>query len=520
MLKMTNDKIAWKKWFAATGKAAAKAAGAIGWNPAEYSDTTTYQAAIKTTGNTPKVSDMFSWWSGWLMKELVDAGMLADVSSIWEKQGDAYSSGRRATRSRSTASSTACRSTSPTGSRSTTSTRSRSTRSTCRRRGTSSPARARSSRRRRSPRWAATIDGRWPGFVYFQELMVRKDPALYTALMEGKAKYTDAGVVDVMNMWGDMIKKGYFSDPSAITIGSGANNFPPSFKQGKIAMVTWGTWFEPTLEAAGIKGGDDYGAFMTPNIDDSAGDNLIFETAPWCVAAKRQAQGRRDQGDRVVRLQGRPGVVDQGPPGFTSPRSDVPSANPVDKEIDETIQSGDYKLLNRYWEATPHDIVEVAVDQFVQVHAQARRPDAEPGGDPEAGGPELGRTWAPEPRRCRLPSSKRAARRSAGERAAVRVAAPPAARRRRLTGYLYLLPMIALVERLPAVSGGEDDLGRRSRTRPARAPGRSSGWTTSAAWSSDPAFRTSVRNTVYWVIGALDAAGRARPGCSRSCSAT
>ena len=116
--------------------------------------------------------------------------------------------------------------------------------------------------------------------------MIRKDPALYTALMEGKAKYTDAGVVDVMNLWGDLIKKGYFSDPSAVTIGSGANNFPPLFKQGKIAMLTWGTWFEPTLEAAGIKGGDDYGAFVTPNIDASAGNNLIFETAPWCVAAK------------------------------------------------------------------------------------------------------------------------------------------------------------------------------------------------------------------------------------------
>ena len=50
--------------------------------------------------------------------------------------------------------------------------------------------------------------------------------------------------------------------------------------------------------------------------------------------------------------------------GFTSPRSDVPSANPVDKELDETIQSGEFNLLNRYWEATPHDIVELAVDQF------------------------------------------------------------------------------------------------------------------------------------------------------------
>ena len=50
--------------------------------------------------------------------------------------------------------------------------------------------------------------------------------------------------------------------------------------------------------------------------------------------------------------------------GFVSPRNDVPSSSPVDRELGATIQKGGYKQLNRYWEATPHDIVEVAVDQF------------------------------------------------------------------------------------------------------------------------------------------------------------
>ena len=233
---------------------------------------------------------MFSWWSGWLMKELVDAGMLADVSSIWEKNGDAYSAGLRDAftfdgkqygvplnvaywvtfynkhtfeKHKLDVPKTWDEFT-----------------------GVCDKLKA-----EKVTPLAATIDGRWPGFVYFQELMIRKDPALYTALMEGKAKYTDAGVVDVMKLWGEMIEKGYFSDPSAVTIGSGANNFPPLFKQGKIAMVTWGGWFEPTLEAAGIKGGEDYGAFITPNIDAAAGNNLIFETGPWCVAerGKRKA---------------------------------------------------------------------------------------------------------------------------------------------------------------------------------------------------------------------------------------
>jgi multiple sugar transport system substrate-binding protein len=52
--------------------------------------------------------------------------------------------------------------------------------------------------------------------------------------------------------------------------------------------------------------------------------------------------------------------------GFVSPRNDVPSKSPVDRELATTIQRGGYRQFNRYWEATPHDIVEVAVDQFAK----------------------------------------------------------------------------------------------------------------------------------------------------------
>lgn len=361
MLKMTNDKIAWKDWFNQAGKAA-KTAGAIGWNAVEYSDTTTYQAAIKTTGNTPKVSDMFSWWSGWLMKELVDASMLADVSSIWQKNGSAYSDGLKQAftfdgKQYGVPLNVAYWIT-------------LYNKHTFDKHNIDVPktweeftgACDKLKAANVTP-LGATIDGRWPSFDYFQEFMIRKDPALYASLIAGKAKYTDPGVVDVMNLWGDMIKKGYFSDPSAITIGSGANNFPQYFKQGKIAMVTWGGWFEPNLEAAGIKGGEDYGAFIMPNINPSAGNNIIFEAGPWCVAnnGKRKEDALKAT-DWFASKEGQEQWIKVT--GFTSARSDVPSANPVDKEIDDAIKSGGHKLINRYWEATPHDIVEVAVDQF------------------------------------------------------------------------------------------------------------------------------------------------------------
>jgi hypothetical protein len=50
--------------------------------------------------------------------------------------------------------------------------------------------------------------------------------------------------------------------------------------------------------------------------------------------------------------------------GFISARRDVPPTSAVDRQLVSTLNSGHYTLLQRFWEATPHDIVEVAVDQF------------------------------------------------------------------------------------------------------------------------------------------------------------
>jgi ABC-type sugar transport system permease subunit len=75
-------------------------------------------------------------------------------------------------------------------------------------------------------------------------------------------------------------------------------------------------------------------------------------------------------------------------------------------------------------------------------------------------------------------------------------------RRRRLTGYLYLLPMVALVGVFllyPAVKTIWVALTDATGT----SAGSFVGLDNFSRLFSDPAFRTSVRNTVYWVIGAL-----------------
>ena len=54
-----------------------------------YADTSTYQAAVRAALRTPIAPGVFTWWSGYRMKDLVDAGLVADVSDLWKKYTDA-----------------------------------------------------------------------------------------------------------------------------------------------------------------------------------------------------------------------------------------------------------------------------------------------------------------------------------------------------------------------------------------------------------------------------------------------
>jgi ABC-type glycerol-3-phosphate transport system substrate-binding protein len=362
MLQLYNDKANWAPWINMAGQSALKAAG-VGWKSVPYADTTTYQASIRTSARTSKAPDLFTWWSGWLMKDIVDAGLAQDVSALWDRNGGAFSKDLRAifTFNGKTYGLPfnvaywvvlynkhvfARYGLQPP----TTWAQFMSMNKTLKSHGVTP--------------LGATTYGRWPGFIYFEELLVRSDPALYNNLMVGKAKYTDPGVVKVMNLWGQMIKAGYFTDPAAVQFGTaGTNDLIHYFSRGKVAMMDIGSWYEPTLTAAGLKPGRDYGAFIMPNVNPKAGNVVIFESGPLVVGAHGA--------HKEVALKAATYFMSQAGQqrwinitGFIPPRSDVKVESPVDRQLVATINQGHYKLLNRFWEATPHDIVEVAVDQF------------------------------------------------------------------------------------------------------------------------------------------------------------
>lgn len=370
-LGLSNDKVTWKDWFQAEGNAAKQATG-LGWKPSEYADTNTYQAAIRTSGGSSKAPDLFTWWSGWLMKDIVDAGFAQDVSSYWDKEGSAYSNDLRSLFTFNGKSYGAPLYFGPWVTF--------YNKKVFDKYGLQAPKTwsdlqhvMQTLKSNGVTPYGATVDGRWPAFIYFETLLLNSDPALYKNLMAGKAKYTDPGVAEAMNLWGQLIKAGYFTDPSSVTFGTGSNSFVNTFAQGKAAMVEIGSWYEPTLAAANLKAGQDFGAFLFPNVKEGIQNAVIIESGPLVVAA--HGSHKDDAAKALGWFMSKAGQDAWiKATGFTSARSDVPSPSPVDQQLVQDMKAGNYQQVNRYWEATPHDIVETAIDEFAKFMLQPGDP--------------------------------------------------------------------------------------------------------------------------------------------------
>ena len=192
----------------AIDKAALEKMG-IGIKSIFYPDTSTYQVQMQLALVTAKAPALFDWWFGYRMRSLVESGLVVDITSIWEKHiaqgeyprsfmdsfgahGKAYAAPKMAdyyvmfynksvfdkyglkppdawSEFLLIAEKLKSQGVTPIGTGA----------------GTS-----------------------WESLIWFEELILRIDPKVYTELMDGKIKYNDPGVVEAMNIWGDMIRKG------------------------------------------------------------------------------------------------------------------------------------------------------------------------------------------------------------------------------------------------------------------------------------------------------------------------
>ncbi|GAB3398821.1 extracellular solute-binding protein [Schumannella luteola] len=194
-------------------------------------------------------------------------------------------------------------------------------------------------------------------FVWFQIILAGSDLQLYKDLAAGKASYTDPGVVDAMNVWLDMEKKGFFSDPGSKTAPE------TQMKDGKLAMIPFGTWYASTISQV-LKEGDDWGAFPIPSITDQGSTPVAIETAPVCATVKSSQKAdalKYSQWWMSAKAQTAWSKQQGNLPFNPKSTASTQTFRDIGKEFAEPDK---YDFYLRYYEATPTPILTAALDQF------------------------------------------------------------------------------------------------------------------------------------------------------------
>jgi multiple sugar transport system substrate-binding protein len=355
-LTLYNDKGAWTKFFDEMGALSKQSIG-LGMKPTGYTDSAQYQAFIKASFRTNVKPDLFTWQTGGMLEEIVKQKQVADTTAVWQeaiKAGDLskdlapyYTIGGKqycvpmnvaywgmfynkkifdkydlkppATWDELV-----------------------QTAETLKKNGVK----------------AFYHTSVLFSFVWFEQLMAGTDPDLYDRLATGRAKYTDPGVVQVMEKWKQLIDAGYFINPGDKTDPGDV------LKNGKAAMVSFGTWFNTSMTQRSMKPGVDYDFFVIPNVNSGLPKtSMIFESGPLCSLAKAADP---EAGTKYLKWW----TSAEAQEKWATSRGDV-SANPKVVIKDEALGavtkdagSGKYRLVNRYFEATPPPILTAALDGF------------------------------------------------------------------------------------------------------------------------------------------------------------
>lgn len=359
-LSLYHDKAPWQDFFVEMGNLAETSIG-VNWESTPYADTTSYQAAVLAALPTNDTPDFFTWWSGYRIEDLYKQGVLEDVSDVWAQaiaDGNlpeslsaafTFDGGQYALPSHVSywvvfynkklfaANNIAVPTT-----------------------WDEMIAAADAIKAAGAIPFGATQVGRWPSFIWFEEMVLRTDPNFYAELTAGRAKYTDPTAVQAMETWKGLIEAEYFNsfDIDLFT------EVPGMFANGELAMLPIGTWFQSNFLTAGMVPGEDYDVFVMPNVNPAVTDKVaIVETGALAIAANSQQKD-------VARQMANWWISPEAQTAWSGNLGDAP-ANPNATNDNPVLANAinlmsEHTLFQRYWEASPVPIVEGAVDYLAQ----------------------------------------------------------------------------------------------------------------------------------------------------------
>ena len=356
-LKFYNDKGGWKDAFTQVGAASKKDIG-VGMEPVGYSDSNTYTAFIRSSFRTKEKADLFTWHTGKELQDLVDQKLVAETTDQWTK---AVADGNIPEQLKQYFTFDGKQYCVPLNAGYWVMYYNKSV---FKKAGITDTPKTWADMLKDADKLKAI--GVKPfyqtnilfSFVWFETLLAGKDPDLYDRLAAGKAKYTDPGVVDVMNQWKQMIDAGYFSDP-------GSKTEPQAqLKNGDVAMENFGTWFSGNLNTLKMKAGTDYDFFIIPNVNPSLPKtSMIFETGPVCsAAASDHASTVQKWTDWWVTPQAQTAWANSRGDLSFNPKAEI--KDPGLAALNKDVGGDGYRLINRWFEATPVPVANKALEVF------------------------------------------------------------------------------------------------------------------------------------------------------------
>ena len=334
----------------------------INITPVPYPSTDVFMAAARSALPTNKAPDLFTWWSTYRMKELIDQGLVADQTEIWDNHKDEYAQGLRNafTFNNNVYGFVYGVEYWPVW----------YNKDVFSKLGINIPKTwdefikvCETLKANGVTPLMQTVLGRWPTFIMFEEMIIGEDPNLYVDLCEGKVKYTDPRVKKAFGVWKNLIDKGYFTDPGTDIF----TDAPKLFNEDKIGMILCGTWYYTSVLVANGVPDSKIGAFDLPSHNPNAGNNIIIESMPILIGKNApNVDAAKKVADWLMGPEGNAFLAAKITSFPANLKSDTSYLPEVKVSLINTILNEKYRLINRYWEATPTPICEAAVDKFAE----------------------------------------------------------------------------------------------------------------------------------------------------------
>lgn len=325
-----------------------------------YPDTAAYQTALQQTINGAEAPGLFTWWSGPQLETLAENGLVEDLTSVWEEYlfdaglsqevADAFSVDGKIY----AAPYAVCY------------TNMLYNKAVFDKYNLEEPKtfdeflNVCETLKNNGVTPIGLKSDSWAGFIWFQQLLAVKDVNLYKGICDGSVKFTDPAVVEVMELWNDMLQKGYFSAPMQYN-----PDFLNSFANGETAMILEPNFtFSSLVKDFGMEEGVDADTFVVPGMDGQKG-TIFFEVSPLCVAANSAS---KDDAMNVLKAWFTDDVQNAlyqavGMSGSSS----VTIEEPAEMEIMESVaDTENNQLVLRYYESTPTELRDFVLDELMK----------------------------------------------------------------------------------------------------------------------------------------------------------